>query len=70
MLNDHPTSTNNGLSTPAQFRSKLGTYLSGVIIGLIMLGSIYFMKYLATKEQQNQPQGTDTALPTPQESTP
>lgn len=42
----------NPSSTPAQFRSKLGTYLSGVAIGFTMLGIIYLFKHQATQRQQ------------------
>ena len=60
--------SHNPSSTPAQFRSKLGTYLTGVAIGFMMLGIIYFFKHLATQRQQaefeqtqstQQPQETD-----------
>lgn len=47
-------SPNNKFSTPTQFRSKLGTYLTGVIIGFLLLGAIYYQKHLATKYQQAQ----------------
>lgn len=50
-------SQHNPASTPAQFRSKLGTYLTGVAIGFILLGSIYYFKAQAVKrEQANQQQ--------------
>lgn len=42
----------NNRSTPAQFRSKLGTYLTGVAIGFILLGSIYFFKSRAVQREQ------------------
>ena len=42
----------NPNSTPAQFRAKLGTYLSGVAIGFILLGMIYFFKAQAVKREQ------------------
>ena len=44
--------THNPASTPAQFRSKLGTYLTGVAIGFILLGSIYFFKSRAVQREQ------------------
>lgn len=44
--------SHNPSSTPAQFRSKLGTYLTGVAIGFMMLGIIYFFKHQATQRQQ------------------
>ena len=47
-----PPDSNNPSSTPAQFRSKLGTYLSGVAIGFMMLGIIYFFKHKATQREQ------------------
>ncbi|MDF1808700.1 MAG: hypothetical protein P1U42_03300 [Phycisphaerales bacterium] len=40
---------NSNRSTPSQFRSKLGTYLTGVFIGFLILGGIYYQKHLATK---------------------
>jgi hypothetical protein len=49
-MNDLPN--NNNRSTPAQFRSKLGTYLSGVFIGFVLLGLIYYQKHLANKRIQ------------------
>lgn len=58
----------NGLSTPAQFRSKLGTYLSGVIIGFMLLGMIYLMKYYATQGQQAT--GAPQVVPTEMEVQP
>ncbi len=51
-MQSQPPNTGSGFSTPAQFRAKLGTYLSGVLIGFTMLGLIYFMKHLATQSQQ------------------
>lgn len=64
MQTDQLPNSGNGLSTPAQFRSKLGTYLSGVVIGFTLLGMIYFMKHLATQGQQdadaNHPTTTET----------
>ena len=68
MQPNDPTTTDNGLSTPAQFRAKLGSYLTGVIIGFTLLGLIYFMKHLAT---QGQPApGTVPPIPTEMETTP
>ncbi len=52
MQTHQPPNTGSGLSTPAQFRSKLGSYLSGVVIGFTLLGMIYFMKYRMTQRQQ------------------
>lgn len=74
-----PTSSNR--STPAQFRSKLGTYLTGVMIGFILLGMIYYQKHLATQRQQReqdaqaqqageQSQQPDTHAPNPSGSQP
>jgi hypothetical protein len=51
-----PPPTNNNRSTPAQFRSKLGTYLTGILIGFMILGSIYYQKYLATQRLEAQAQ--------------
>lgn len=51
-----PQDPSNPSSTPAQLRSKLGTYLSGVAIGFTMLGIIYFFKHQATQRQQAQGQ--------------
>lgn len=73
MQTNEQTNADNGLSTPAQFRSKLGTYLSGVVIGFILLGSIYLMKYFATQSQNTtDPQQAIPAAPqsnTPQTET-
>ncbi len=63
MQTDQPPNSGNGFSTPAQFRSKLGSYLSGIVIGFTLLGMIYFMKHLATQSQQS----PDAQLPTPTE---
>lgn len=79
-----PTSSNR--STPAQFRSKLGTYLTGVMIGFILLGMIYYQKHLATQRQQREQEAraaqageqppkpdasqTDTPAPNPSGSQP
>jgi len=67
-----PPSTNNNRSTPAQFKSKLGTYLTGVVIGFLLLGSIYYQKHLATQrieanaqadtDAQAQPASTGTEV--------
>ncbi len=59
MQTNQPPNTGSEFSTPAQFRSKLGSYLSGVVIGFTLLGMIYFMKHLATQNQQ-----ADAAQPT------
>lgn len=62
-----PTQHDNR-STPAQFRSKLGTYLTGVAIGFIILGAIYYQKHRATQRLQSQQQVEQTDqsnLPTP-----
>lgn len=59
-------SPNNKFSTPAQFRSKLGTYLTGVIIGFLLLGAIYYQKHLASKYQQAQRDSqVESDTPTP-----
>jgi len=65
--------SHNPSSTPAQFRSKLGTYLTGVAIGFTMLGVIYFFKHQAsqreqarfeqTQKQQQQNQSQETGDP-------
>jgi|GEM_PF-4475855 len=58
---------NSNRSTPAQFRSKLGTYLTGVIIGFLILGGIYYQKHLATKRLdaiRAQEASTENANPT------
>ena len=68
MQTDQLPNSENGLSTPAQLRSKLGSYLSGVIIGFILLGMIYFMKHLATQNQQSP--SMQQAAPTEMETTP
>lgn len=48
--------TQNPSSTPAQFRSKLGTYLTGVAIGFLFLGMVYFFKYQASQRERAQRQ--------------
>lgn len=61
-------SQSNNRSTPAQFRSKLGTYLTGVAIGFIILGAIYYQKHRATQRLQAQKQAEQSDqsnLPTP-----
>ena len=67
------SSPQNAPSTPAQFRSKLGTYLTGVAIGFIFLGIVYYFKSLAVEreqatlkeQQQQQPVGVDDSGATP-----
>ena len=68
MQTDQLPKSNNEYSTPTQLRAKLGSYLSGVIIGFMLLGMIYYMKHLATQS----PQSSDTqqSTPTEMESTP
>ena len=59
--------TNNNRSTPAQFRSKLGIYLTGILIGFMILGSIYYQKYLSTqrlKAQADSQTGLQSTPPT------
>ena len=63
MQTDQLPDSNNEYSTPAQFRRKLGSYLTGVIIGFTLLGMIYFMKHLATQSQQS----PEAQIPTPTE---
>ena len=48
--------SHNPSSTPAQFRSKLGTYLTGVAIGFIFLGMVYIFKYQASQRERAQRQ--------------
>lgn len=55
-----PPASDNPNSTPAQFRSKLGTYLTGVVIGFAMLGMIYFFKHQAVERERAQEQQTQT----------
>jgi uncharacterized membrane protein len=59
------SSPHNPSSTPAQFRSKLGTYLTGVAIGFVFLGFVYFFKHQATKREQASAEQTQQV---PQES--
>ncbi len=40
-------------SSPTQFRSKLATYLTGVMIGFLMLGMIYYFKHLAVEREKH-----------------
>jgi hypothetical protein len=44
----------NPSSTPTQFRSKLGTYLTGVAIGFGFLGMVYYFKYQASQREKAQ----------------
>ncbi len=39
-------------STPEQFRSKLGTYMTGVAIGCLLLGTLFYQKHKAVQRQQ------------------
>lgn len=64
------TPPDNNRSTPAQFRSKLGTYLTGVAIGFILLGAIYYQKHRATQRFQKQQQIEQANQSTDQPSTP
>lgn len=48
--------THNPASTPAQFRSKLGTYLTGVAIGFLFLGMVSLLKYQASQRERAQRQ--------------
>ena len=66
MQTNQPPNTGSEFSTPAQFRSKLGTYLSGVLIGFTLLGMIYFMKHLATQSQQADATQPAATSPEPQ----
>ncbi len=50
-------------STPAQFRSKLGTYATGVAIGSLALGTIFYQKHKAIKRQQAAAQTIDNTTP-------
>ena len=68
MQTDQPTTPKNEYSTPAQFRSKLGSYLTGIVIGFTLLGMIYFMKHLATQSQQSP--NAQQPVPTEMEATP
>lgn len=51
-----PHTPQNPSSTPAQFRSKLGTYLTGVAIGFGFLGMVYYFKHQATLRDRAQRQ--------------
>lgn len=64
----HPSPDDNR-STPAQFRSKLTTYLTGVMIGFMMLGIIYYFKHLAV-EQAHASQSGQTQQQVEQQSPP
>ena len=52
MQSDQQPNSGSGFSTPAQFRSKLGAYLTGTVIGFLILGSIYYQKHLMTQRIQ------------------
>lgn len=52
MQSDQLPNSGSGFSTPAQFRSKLGAYLTGTVIGFLILGSIYYQKHLMTQRIQ------------------
>lgn len=47
-----PSNPSDNRSTPAQFRSKLGTYLTGVAIGFLLLGLVYYFKARAVEREQ------------------
>jgi len=64
------TPPNDNRSTPAQFRSKLITYLTGVAIGFTLLGGIYYQKHRATQRLQKQKQSEQAQQPTDQPTTP
>jgi uncharacterized membrane protein YciS (DUF1049 family) len=65
MQSNPQSNSSSGLSTPAQFRSKLGTYLTGVIIGFMILAGIYYQKYLSTQriEAEAKSQQTENHSP-------
>ncbi len=58
-------SPNNEFSTPSQFRSKLGSYLTGVIIGFLLLGTIYLQKHFAMQREQAKQDQQNSQLETP-----
>ena len=70
MQTDQPPNTSSGFSTPAQFRSKLGTYLTGVIIGLVFLGVVYYQKHLSMQRLQANAQASEQSSENPPESKP
>lgn len=69
---DHQSEPNTGRS----FKDKLGIYLTGVAIGLMLLGWFQYRKGIARRQQaaqtqQNQPQQSDQpASTTPPTSEP
>mgnify|MGYP003630631697 FL=1 len=64
----HPQHPN---STPSSFRSKLGSYCTGLVIGFILLGFFMFQKHLSEKRTQERIQMNDqtnsqpSAVPSP-----
>lgn len=64
MQTDQLPNQNNEYSTPAQFKAKLGSYLTGIIIGFALLGMIYLMKNIATQPAPNAQQSTPTEMET------
>lgn len=52
MQSDPNLHSSSEYSTPRQFKSKLGTYLTGVVIGLLFLAMVYTMKSLAVQSRQ------------------
>ncbi len=56
----------NPNSTPSSFRSKLGSYCTGLAIGFILLGFFMYQKHRSEQQDAAQQQANQPA----QESTP
>ncbi len=75
MQSDLNPNSGSEYSSPRQFKSKLGTYLTGVVIGLLFLAMIYTMKAMAVQGRQAEVLGggaepaNETATGTHEEST-
>tara|TARA_R110002072_G_scaffold42064_21_gene119055 strand:- start:369174 stop:369410 length:237 start_codon:yes stop_codon:yes gene_type:complete len=52
MQSDLNPNSGSEYSSPRQFKSKLGTYLTGVVIGLLFLAMVYTMKAMAVQSRQ------------------
>ena len=60
MQSDLNPNSGSEYSSPRQFKSKLGTYLTGVVIGLLFLAMVYTMKTMAVQSRQAEVLGGGT----------
>jgi CHASE3 domain sensor protein len=52
-------------STPSSFRSKLGSYCTGLAIGCILMGFFFYQKHRSQQRSQQQNQHVDQITDTP-----